>query len=180
MKNKKINEITKEDIISKIIIYPTDTVYGIGCNALDDGLVSRLYDVKKRERQKPVSVIAPSKNWIIENFICEKEIIEKYLPGAYTLILKKKDKSFLSGVSAGESVGIRMLKHKFQDVVSFANVPFVTTSANISGDKTPESIGEIAQELKNNVDIIIDEGALISKPSKIIDFSSDKKKIIRE
>ena len=180
MKIKKIDKITSLDIKTKIIVYPTDTVYGIGCNAFDTLLVDRIYDLKKRERLKAVSVIAPSKMWILENFVCDKELIDKYLPGAYTLILKKKELSFLSAVSDGDSVGIRMIKHKFQDIVSSSGVPFVTTSANISGEKTPAILGDISQDLKNEVDIIIDEGMLFGKSSKIIDFSGDQKKIIRE
>ena len=180
MKNKKINEITSLDVKTKIIVYPTDTVYGIGCNAFDDLLVNRLYDIKKRDRTKAVSVIAPSVNWILENFVCDKKLIDKYLPGAYTLILKKKDSSFLSTVSSGDSVGVRMIKHSFQDIVSSSGIPFVTTSANISGEKTPVILGDISQDLKNEVDIIIDEGMLFGKSSKIIDFTGDQEKIIRE
>ena len=180
MNIKKINEITSLDVKTKIIIYPTDTVYGIGCNAFDELLVDRLYDIKKRERDKAVSVIAPSKIWILDNFVCDETLIDKYLPGAYTLILKKKESSFLSAVSCGDSVGIRMIKHKFQDIVSSCGIPFVTTSANISGEKTPVMMGDISEDLKNEVDIIIDEGMLLGKSSKIIDFTGTKEKVIRE
>ena len=180
MKIKKINEITILDVKTKCIIYPTDTVYGIGCNAFDVSLVDRLYGIKKRERLKAVSVIAPSKTWILENFVCDKDLIDKYLPGAYTLILKKKDASYLSAVSVGNSVGIRMIKHTFQEIVSSCGIPFVTTSANISGEKTPVMIGDISEDLKNEVDIIIDEGMLLGKSSKIIDFTGAEGKILRE
>ena len=180
MKIKKINEITSLDVKTKILVYPTDTVYGIGCNAFDVSLVDRIYDIKKRERLKAVSVIAPSVSWILENFVCDKELIDKYLPGAYTLILKKRDSSYLSAVSGGDSVGVRMIKHRFQNIVSSSGIPFVTTSANLSGEKTPVILDDISQDLKNEVDIIIDEGVLFGKSSKIIDFTGTKEKIIRE
>ncbi|MCK4550554.1 MAG: threonylcarbamoyl-AMP synthase [Candidatus Aenigmarchaeota archaeon] len=180
MSEKKLNEVSISDIKTKIIVYPTDTVYGIGCNAEDTALVNRVYRIKKRKRDMPISVIAPSKKWILDNFVCKKEDIDKYLPGAYTLVVRKKDPQFLNAVSCGDSVGIRMIRHKFQDVVSLANIPFVTTSANISGKETPKSFLDIDIELKNNADIVVDEGALKGKPSKIIDIAGSFKKILRD
>ena len=180
MSEKKLNEISVADIKTKIIIYPTDTVYGIGCNAEDTALVNRIYDIKKRHRNMPVSVIAPSKKWILDNFVCKKEDIDKYLPGAYTLVVRKKDPQFLNTVSLGDSVGVRMLLHKFQDIVSSANIPFVTTSANISGKETPKSFLDIDIELKNNADVVVDEGILKGNPSKIIDITGLFKKVLRD
>ncbi|MCK5474436.1 MAG: threonylcarbamoyl-AMP synthase [Candidatus Aenigmarchaeota archaeon] len=180
MVEKKLNDISISDIKTKIIVYPTDTVYGIGCNAEDASLVNRVYIIKKRKRDVPVSVIAPSKKWILDNFVCEKEDIDKYLPGAYTLVVRKKDSQFLNAVSLGDSVGIRMILHEFQDAVSAANIPFITTSANISGKETPKSFSDIDVELKNNSDIVVDEGTLKGKPSKIIDVTGLFKEVLRD
>ena len=88
-----------------IFIYPTDTVYGIGCNAENENSVSRIKLIKAREKEKPLSVIAPSKQWIKENLNTEKIDINKYLPGPYTLVLWKKDKSFLAHVSSSDTLG---------------------------------------------------------------------------
>ena len=85
LKNKK-----PEFFLDKIFIYPTDTIYGIGCDAENEFLVDKISEIKKRDI-KPFSVIAPSVEWILENCETTKEEIEKFLPGAYTLILKKKD-----------------------------------------------------------------------------------------
>lgn len=180
MEEKKLNEISVADIKTKIIVYPTDTVYGIGCNAEDVSLVNRVYGIKKRHRNMPISVMAPSKKWILDNFVCKKEDIDEYLPGAYTLVLKKKNPQFLNAVSLGDSVGVRMIRHKFQEIVSSANIPFVTTSANISGKETPKSFLDIGIELKNNSDIVVNEGALKGKPSKIIDLTGLFKKVLRD
>jgi len=180
MIEKKINEITAEDLKTKIIVYPTDTVYGVGCNALDSALVDKVCEIKKRDRGKPISVIAPSKEWILRNFACAEGAIDKYLPGAYTLVLKKKNPGFLKGVSVGNSVGVRIIMHDFQNVVSLVGVPFVTTSANVSGDESPTSFGRISEEVKNKVDVLIDGGKLSGKPSKVIDLTEDKERIIRE
>ena len=85
-----------EAIKSKVLIYPTDTVYGIGCNAENEMLIDRIFRVKGRDRNKPMSVIAPNKEWILEHCIVSREIIDKYLPGPYTILMKKKNADFLA------------------------------------------------------------------------------------
>ena len=82
-----------------IIIYPTDTVYGIGCNALNVDAVNKIKQIKAREGNKPMSIIAPSKEWIYQHTKATPELVDKYLPGKYTLVLEKKDPTFLSHVS---------------------------------------------------------------------------------
>ncbi len=79
--------ITKEILAGKIFIYPTDTVYVIGCNALDKKAVARLKEIKKRDKNKPLSIIVPSFNWIEKYCIIDINL-KKYLPGPYTIILK--------------------------------------------------------------------------------------------
>ena len=89
----QLNEI-KDSLISELIksifIYPTDTIYGIGCNAEESKLVEKIREIKNRDK-KPFSIIAPSIKWILENCETTEKEISKYLPGPYTLILKKKN-----------------------------------------------------------------------------------------
>mgnify|MGYP001570208132 CR=1 FL=1 len=169
----KLNDIEKENLIrdiksDKIFIYPTDTVYGLGCNALIKRSVERIREIKGRDGDKPLSVIAPSKEWIYENLIASKEEINKYLPGKYTLILRKKDFKFLDYVSKSETLGVRMPKQDFAELVKKAEAPFITTSANLSGEKPASSIGDINKEILNKADLIIDSGIINGKPSTII------------
>lgn len=167
-----------ERLKNAVVIYPTDTVYGIGCNAEREDLVERIYKIKKRPRNKPVSVIAPSFEWIFEHCICEKEVVKRYLPGAYTLILPKKSKDFLSWVASGETIGVRIPAHPIAKVVEALEIPFVTTSANISGEKPASSLQEIPCEILEKASIIIDGGELPGKPSTIIDLTKEKPLII--
>jgi len=166
----KINEITPS-IISRfskeVFIYPTDTVYGIGCDAENKELVEKIREIKKRD-MKPFSVIALSVKWIIENFEISKEEIDKYLPGAYTLILKKKNKDFLKCVSEGDYVGIRIPKNKFTNIVQKIGRPIVTTSVNIAGEKPANSVKEINKSILDEVDLVIDGGVLSGKISTLI------------
>ncbi|MCK5040467.1 MAG: threonylcarbamoyl-AMP synthase [Candidatus Aenigmarchaeota archaeon] len=190
-KNRKANPVvvtvsglTPLIVESKILIYPTDTVYGIGCNAYREDLVLRVFEIKKRLLTKPVSVIAPSVEWIYENCMVEgflqENAIKTYLPGPYTLILKKKDKSFLSlATASGSTVGVRMLDTKIQKIIAKAKVPFITTSANISGDaRVLRRLSSLKKELKEKVDYIVlgNANEMSFKSSTIVDLSKGKEK----
>jgi len=161
---KKIEAIKS----GKIFIYPTDTVYGIGCNALNKKAVERIKEIKTRDKNKPLSVIAPSKSWIFKNLNAKKSLVNKYLPGKYTLILKKKNSNFLSYVSKTNTLGVRIPKHKFIKLIQKAKVPFITTSVNLSGEKPASDLNEISKNIIKKVDIIINSGKLSGKPSTII------------
>ena len=79
-----------------VFIYPTDTIYGLGCDATNEESVKKIKELKYRDKDKPMSVIAPSVDWIKEHCEVTDEMIEKYLPGPYTLLLKKKGVNLLS------------------------------------------------------------------------------------
>lgn len=153
--------------IEGIFIYPTDTIYGIGCNAEDKKLVQKIRIIKKRD-QKPFSIIAPSKKYILDNFYVTKEEIDKYLPGPYTLILKKKNPNFLSWVSDTDTIGIRIPDNEFTKRLQKTGKPIITTSVNLSGEKFANSIEEVNQKILDKVDYVFDEGVLSGKPSTII------------
>ena len=167
IKNK---ELTEEILAGKIFIYPTDTIYGLGCNAEDETAVERIKEIKGRDKDKPISIIAPNIKWIEENFIIDVKI-SSYLPGPYTLILKKKNPNILNWVSSSESIGIRIPANKFTKEIQKAKVPFVTTSVNLSRESFALKIEDIKPEIKNKVDYIIeaeDEKELSGKPSTLI------------
>lgn len=152
----------------KIFIYPTDTIYGIGCNALNKKATEKIKEIKGRNRNKPLSIIAPSIQWIKENCITDNINLNKYLPGPYTLILKKKDDNFLSHISSTNSLGIRIPDNDFTNQVQQAGVPFITTSVNLSGEKPITKTSELKPEIKCKVDTIIDAGELNGNPSILI------------
>lgn len=168
-----------EAIRSKIIIYPTDTVYGIGGNAENRMAVEKIFAIKGRDRKKPLSVIAPGKEWILRHCLVSPETIDKYLPGNYTLLLKKKDREFLGFATAGSpNIGVRIPAHRFSKLVEEAGVPFITTSANPSGGKAPKSLSEIPGEIRDAANIIIDGGELPGVPSTIVDCTGAEEVIV--
>lgn len=165
---KLINELKKS-----IFIYPTDTIYGIGCDATNHELVAKIREIKKSFGQ-PFSIIIPNKNLIYE--FCEtnektKEYVDK-LPGQYTIILKVK-KSFTAGNvnPTGNTMGVRIPDHWFYTYVKKMKVPVITTSANLSGGDIMTSIDDLNSEIKKKVDFIIDDGEIKGKPSTLINLS---------
>ncbi len=172
-----------EILNGKIFIYPTDTIYGIGCVATNKNSIQKIKQIKQRDSSKPLSIIAPSKNWIQTNF----KILEKHksyfnkLPGPLTLIFEKKENSNLSKeISPTNSIGIRIPDHWISNLIEKTKKPFITTSINISGEPNITQITQLSQQITNKVDYIIDEGELNNKPSTIIDLTKEEPIILRK
>tara|TARA_Y100000310_G_C20685071_1_gene818449 strand:+ start:1647 stop:2183 length:537 start_codon:yes stop_codon:yes gene_type:complete len=171
-----LDEVNPRDIKNKIFIYPTDTIYGIGCNALKKELVDEIRRIKRRD-SKPFSVIAPSKKWIYDNLEIENKNYIKKLPGPYTFILKMKKKCVSTNVNNGmETLGVRIPKHPF---VKYVDVPFVTTSVNYSGKEAIKDVSKIPFGIKKKVDFVVDGGILYTKPSTLIDLTKEVPRIIK-
>ncbi len=170
-----IEKYAKELRKGKIFIYPTDTVYGIGGNPYKKDVVEKIYKIKRRDKSKPLSVIAPSEEWIVEHFDISKVVLKIYFPGPYTLLLKKKDPDFLSNASTSSYVGVRIPDHPITLLVNKAEVPLITTSANLSGEKPPSSVDEIDEYLISEVDYLIIGKCTLGKPSTVINpYTGDK------
>jgi len=170
--NSHQDEITDAIRDGKIFIYPTDTIYGLGCNALLDESVIKIRSIKRRD-ERPFSVAVPNKDWIIEN--CEVDIkdLDKYLPGPYTLFVKEKSKVVSSNVNPGLDVlGVRFPKHWFTKIIEKAEVPFVSTSVNISGEQHMENLDKVSEKILSKIDYVVYEGAKKGNPSKKIDLVS--------
>ncbi len=172
----KLESVKEKDILKwisegKIFLYPTDTVYGLGCDAENREAIERLRGLKGARH--PLSVIAPSKRWIIKNLFPHPYL--NLLPGPYTLILLKRNPKFLRWASAGRGLAVRIPKHPLTRIIQKSGKPFITTSANLSG----QPVIRKPEELKLKVDIVIDAGELSGKPSQIIDLTQKTPKIIR-
>jgi tRNA threonylcarbamoyl adenosine modification protein (Sua5/YciO/YrdC/YwlC family) len=165
-----------------IVIHPTDTIYGIGCNALINNSVKRIRDLKDRPEQ-PFSLIAPSINWIRANCVVTDEAEEwlKKLPGPYTLVLPLKDEGFFSSeISYGKkTLGIRYPNHWIKDLVEDLGYPLVTTSVNKKGHQFMTCVENLDPDIEKGVDIVIHDGELVGSPSQIIRFDKDETEIIK-
>jgi L-threonylcarbamoyladenylate synthase len=154
-----------------VFIYPTDTIYGLGCDATDSEAVQRIRVIKQRE-EKPFSVIAPSKEWILKNCVVKQDDLT-CLPGSYTLILSLKRQCVAENVNLGlGTLGVRIPDHWFSQVVKETGIPVVTTSVNLSGHKVMTSIDNLDVRIKKTVDFIVYEGKKDGSPSKVINLNT--------
>ena len=181
-----INEIKKDELEEaaqilkngQLVIFPTETVYGIGANALDSKAVDDIFIAKGRANDNPLIVHIADFSMLdslVEDVSdLEKKLMDAFMPGPFTLILKKKD-IIPSNVSAGlDTVGIRMPSNKIaHDLIEKANIPIAAPSANISSRPSGTKIEDIKDEFNNKVEIIIDGGetsvGLESTVVKVID-----------
>ncbi len=175
-------EMLEEMEKGKVFIYPTDTIYGIGCNALLGDSVRKIREIKKRD-DKPLSIIAPSLEWIRKNCFIDSNT-EKWLeklPGAYTLILELRNWEMVTKeVNLGrDSLGVRIPNNWFASIIEELGRGFVTTSVNISGEKLISKIEEMSKEILSKVDYVIDGGVLDGEPSVIIKLIGSKEEIIK-
>jgi len=183
-KRKYLNKLK-----GNIFIYPTDSIYGIGCDATKEKLVQKIRELKKSNLQ-PFSIIAPSKEWVYQNCVVgekEKKYVEKlgkYITingqkHRFTLILKlKNNKSIAKNVNHGKNtVGVRIPNNWFSEVVKELNIPIITTSANVTGEDFMTSLDNLNENIKKSVEIIIHEGEKKGKPSTIINLSEPNPEI---
>ena len=161
-----------------IFIHPTDTIYGIGCNALDEKFVQEVREIKGRP-DAPFSVIAPSKDWIKQNCVISKEG-EKWLnklPGPYTLILKVKDGVARNVAPGLDTLGVRIPDHWFSKIVGELGKPVVTTSANKAGGNFMTSLEDLDEDIKPKLEFIVYEGEKKGRPSQIVDLTGKESEV---
>lgn len=180
----KIKEILDND---GVIIFPTDTVYGIACNCFSEKAIKKVFDIKKRPENKPINVLSNNldKIKLVSKNISEKEefLINKYMPGALTIILDKNEKVSDILTAGLDTIGVRIPKNNISlRILENVSYPLATTSANISGDSAGIKITDFLKEFDGVVDAIIDGGETDLKvASTIVRVESDNKlKIIRE
>jgi L-threonylcarbamoyladenylate synthase len=164
------------DIIKKngIVIYPTETVYGIGANIFSNIALEKVFAIKKRDTDKPVSV-AVSDFGMMEDLVYigenEKRFIDMFLPGPVTVVLKKREKVSNLLTSGSDLLGIRFPAHDTTiKLIRLAGVPITSTSANFSGEAPPKRVAQI----KIAADYIIEGGDCSGEPSTVVDLVNFK------
>jgi L-threonylcarbamoyladenylate synthase len=166
----------------KVVICPTDTVYGLCANALNQKAVNKVFKIKKRSKKKPLSVFAKSIGEASKISFLGKAEAEKMKSGKVTGILKAKRK-FPKGVLAkGGTIGVRIPDHVFiKKLLKMVKTPLTGTSANVSGKPASMNIKEILLQFekeKYKPDLVIDSGNLKKrKPSTVVDFTREGRTI---
>lgn len=171
----------------KLVVFPTDTVYGIGTNAYNKEACERIYEAKGRPKYKPlivlISDIAMLKEMVEDISPIEQKMIDAFWPGPLTIKFKKKDGVLPDVVSAGdEYIRVRLINESLvHKIIKTSGVPIVAPSANLSGSFTGTKIKNIVKELGGKVDYILDCGDIESDAvSTIVQVADGKVLIIRE
>ena len=171
--NVKFDDLLMQIDDGAVFIHPTDTIYGIGCDATNKEAVRKIRDIKGSKQ--PFSIIVPGKKWIEENCILHehaKEYLEK-LPGPYTLIFKLKNKDCIApNVNFDfDTIGVRIPDHWFTETIGKIGNPCITTSANRSGGDFMTGEENLHPDVEKEIDFMIYEREKKGTPSTIIDLS---------
>jgi L-threonylcarbamoyladenylate synthase len=175
---RRASEVLKR---GELVVYPTDTLYALGGDALNEKAILKVYEAKKRPLSKPLP-IAVSDLRMMKKYASlderAKRLADKYLPGALTLILWKKNlpARLTSGL---DKVAVRIPANSAAlELIRLVGKPLITTSANFTGEPPPVSIEEVP--LKLGAEIALDQGRLGERvPSTIVDFTGEPR-VVRE
>ena len=170
-----------------IVIFPTDTAFGIGCRIDNRSSVERLFEIRKRPKNQAMPVLVSSIDMVkqyIRGGIREKVYIlmKKYWPGALTLVLPANLQTVPSLVRGGrKTVGLRIADDSFlTQVIEKLGVPILGPSANFHGEETPYRFEQISKELIKKVDFVVDGKTKHVTTSTVLDVTKKKWKIIRQ
>ncbi len=161
------------------ILYPTDTVWGLGGDATNEKLIDKIYQIKKREPEKSLLILVNSYK-MLQKYVTEIpvdiwEILEKSVEP--TTIIYPNPKNLPPKLLAEDgSIAIRIIKHGFaSDLIKSVQVPLISTSANISGKPTPSTYNEIENDILQNVDYVVNlhRNSETGKSSRIIKWTKD-------
>lgn len=168
-----------------IVVFPTDTAYGIGCRMDLKTSVEQVFKIRNRVDTKPLLVLADSIE-MVEKYadisMKVKQFARMYWPGGVTLILPCKKELVPEVVrSGGDTLAVRIPKHNtLIEIIKAVGVPIVAPSANVSGNKTPYTLEEVEEDILTNADLVISGKCAYKKESTIIDSTSTPWKIVRQ
>ena len=166
-----------------VVIYPTDTTYGLGCDIFNTKGVKKIYQIKQRDPRKPFSFIcndlAEVANYAqVSNFAFR--ILKRYLPGPYTFILEATKIVPDSLTTRQKTVGIRIPDNAISRmIVQELGHPLVTTSANISGEHAIQDPALIDDRMERMVDMVVDGGISMGVESSVISLIDDRIEVLR-
>ena len=163
-----------------IILYPTDTIWGIGCDATNEKAVKKIYELKKRSKSKALIIL-------ISEYANIYKLLDQVSPNAYEYMKTSKPTTVIfdnvkniskHAIAKDGSAAIRLTNDIFcKKIINKLDKPIISTSANISGEKNPKSFAEINEDLKKNVDYIVNlrQEEIMETPSSIIKIYDDGK-----
>jgi len=179
---KEVEWVIEELNNDGVILYPTDTVYGLGCKIDNIGGIKRIHNIKGRDPSKPLSIAFYDIEQLEQYADIskpEKRIIsEKLIEGPYTFIVNKREGKINELISKDGAVGVRIPDHYMVKMICKEAGPIITTSANLSGAEAAVRLDDVVEEIIKKVDIILIGECKYERPSTILDIRSLK--ILRE
>jgi len=169
-----------------VIIYPTETIYGLGANALDSKVVERVYAIKERQKSNPILVLIPDRSTLDELVLgvpdVAEELMKNFWPGPLTIVFRAAPMVSKVLTAGSGKIGIRLSSDNFcRELLGICKIPITSTSANLSGGENPNSIAMINKRVVDSVDLVIDAGTLaFRKPSTVVDVTKGKVELVRE
>jgi tRNA threonylcarbamoyl adenosine modification protein (Sua5/YciO/YrdC/YwlC family) len=167
-----------------IIIYPTDTVYGLGCSIFSKKAMKRIYQIKKMNQKKPLTFICANQTEVQEYTqgipTDVFKLLRRKLPGPYTFVFKASKIVPKMMLTPRSTVGLRWPDHPIaNEIVSAFGHPILSSSLRISVDELYDDPHELHEKYKKQVDLIVDGGVIFAENSTIIDFSNGNAEISR-
>lgn len=167
-----------------VIVYPTDTIYGLAADLLNKDAVAKIYKIKKISKQKLLSFIFADLKGIADWANISNgafRIMRRVLPGPYTFILPASTEVPRSIVEKRQTIGVRVPDAVVaQRLVKELGRPLLSTSVPEGGDEFFTDPGEIAEAFEHDIDLILDAGVMPNVPSTIVDFTVNPPEIVRE
>lgn len=183
MEKITVAALVERDLTGKVICFPTDTVYGIGCLAGDEVAIGKIFALKHRDFRKPLALlIGPADLATLTAGLtgAQQALLAASWPGAVTFILKKPPHLPASLTQGAPTIGLRMPDSPVAQKLIARFGPLATTSANLSGEAPAQTLGEICARFAEGIDyLVIDPEQLSGVPSAIYDLTTDAIKRIR-
>ncbi len=169
----------------KLVIMPTDTIYGIIGDATNEDVINKVYEVKERPHDKPLLILVSNLSMLHE-LVTEipketEKIINKFWPGPLTILFKKSSKVSDALTANSALVAIRMPNDKrLLNIMNHLSRPLISTSANISSYDAITNPNQLEEKMKEKIDLIVDEGTVNNEASTLITIVNGKIEILRE
>ena len=189
METKKKKKEEMEEVIEclkagGVAAFPTDTVYGLGVIYDDEKALERLKEAKGRPENKPIPLMISNLKQIESVAVVTekaKKLIQKFMPGAFTIILKKRENVPAYVTNGFDTIGIRMPDDDFiLELMNRIGKPMLVTSANMSGMPTGTTFMEVIEQLEGRIDMVVKGMCGCKESSTIVDASTDAVKLIRK
>ena len=172
-----------------VVVYPSDTVYSLAANALDDRAVAKIFKIKGREKGKPIHVLVRDMAMIrelVEVTKMAENLIQKFYPGFLNIVLKSRGRVSPLLTAGTGTLGVRIPNFEVTRQLALqSNLPYTGTSANPSGGQSPHSLSQLFSQFSAEslalIDLILDAGDLPPvSPSTVLDLSQDPPKMVRD